>query len=67
MAQRMVYLTVASMVALGIFLTGYDKVSWVLYLPAASMLFAGITGKCHGLVLWRKVLGARDEPPACCR
>ncbi len=53
-AQRMVYLTMATVVSIGIWHTGFDKASWVLYIPAAFTLFAGITGICPGLLFWRK-------------
>lgn len=55
-AIRMLYLTVAVLIAVGIYLTGYDKVHWFLYLPAGMLAFAGATGICPGLIVWSKVL-----------
>ena len=63
-ALRMLFLSIAGVIALGIWLTGFDKAHWLLYVPAAFLAFAGITGICPGLIFWRKV-GLRDEPPAC--
>lgn len=58
-ALRMLFLTVAVLVSIGIWLTGYNKVHWFLYVPVAAMLFAGLTGICPGLMLWKK-LGFKD-------
>lgn len=55
----MLFLTVATLVLVGIWLTGFSKVHWFLYVPPAAMLFAGLTGICPGLMLWRK-LGFKD-------
>jgi hypothetical protein len=55
-AQRMVYLTGAVLILLGISLTGFTKVHWVMYLPVALLTFAGITGFCPGLVFWSRIL-----------
>ena len=58
-ALRMLFLTVAVLISVGIFLTGYKNVHWFLYVPVAAMLFAGLTGICPGLMLWKK-LGFKD-------
>jgi hypothetical protein len=53
-AQRMLLLTFSAVISIGIYLTGFDKASWVLYVPASMALFAGITGTCPGLIFWKK-------------
>ncbi len=53
-AQRMVYLSTAAVVSLGIWHTGFDKASWVLYFPAGLLTLAGITGICPGFLFWKK-------------
>ena len=53
-AQRMTYLTIALVIGTGILLTGFDRVSWVLYIPFGFLLFAGITGICPGFIFWKK-------------
>ena len=63
-ALRMLFLTIAAITAAGIWLTGFDKVHWLLYLPVAFLAFAGITGICPGLIVWSK-LGFKNEPLAC--
>jgi hypothetical protein len=53
-AQRMAYLTIAAVISLGIWHTGLDKASWVFYVPAGFLFFAGITGICPGAIFWQK-------------
>jgi hypothetical protein len=60
----MLFLSVAGVVLLGIWLTGFDKAHWVLYLPVAFFTFAGVTGICPGLIIWNK-LGFKNEPLSC--
>lgn len=54
-AQRMLFLTMAILIALGIYLSGYKSVHWVLYIPAAALFFAAVTGVCPGLMLFKKL------------
>ncbi len=54
-AQRMVFLVMAILIGLGIYLTGYKSVNWVLYIPAIALLFAGVTGICPGMILFKKM------------
>lgn len=53
-AQRMALFTFAAVVGAGIWHTGFDKASWILYVPVAFSLFAGITGICPSLIFWQK-------------
>jgi hypothetical protein len=55
-ALRMVYLTIAVVILLGITLTGFTQVHWVLYIPVVLLLFASATGFCPGLVFWSRIL-----------
>ena len=61
-AIRMLFLTVAALIMLGIWLTGFNVVHWVLYLPVAALLFAGITGICPGYMMFQK-LGFKGQMP----
>ena len=54
-AIRMQFISVAIVVFIGIFLTGFDKVHWFLYVPVVLLLFAGLTGVCPGLLFWKKM------------
>jgi hypothetical protein len=56
----MVFIFVAILIGIGIWLTGYRNVHWFLYLPPAALLFAGITGFCPSFMIFRK-LGFRDQ------
>jgi hypothetical protein len=57
-------LLIACIVAIGILLTGYDKVHWFLYAPVVMLTFAAITGFCPGLIILNK-LGFRHESLVC--
>ena len=54
-ALRMLFLFMAAFIALGIWLTGINNVHWLLYIPPAALLFAGITGICPGMILFKKL------------
>jgi hypothetical protein len=54
-AQRAHFISIASIVFIGIWLTGFDKVHWLLYVPVVALTFAGITGICPGLIFWKRV------------
>lgn len=36
---------------LGIYLTGFDAVHWLLYVPAAGFIFAAVSGICPSQLL----------------
>ena len=50
-AMRFFLLVVSLVTWLGIYLTGFDTVHWVLYLPAVFFLFAAVTGICPGIIM----------------
>ncbi len=54
-AQRMLFFAVAGLISGGIFLSGWDHVHWLLYLPVVMLVFAGATGICPGLLLFKKM------------
>jgi hypothetical protein len=51
----MLFFTVAALLFTGIGLSGWNQVHWFLYLPAGMLVFAGLTGICPGLMLYRKL------------
>jgi hypothetical protein len=55
----MQFLSIAVVVFVGIWLTGFDKAHWFLYVPVVMFAFAGISGICPGLIFWKKV-GFKD-------
>lgn len=54
-ALRMQFLSIATVVFIGIWLTGFGRVHWFLYIPVAFFLFAGATGICPGMIVWKKM------------
>ncbi len=54
-ALRVFYFFAAAVILIGIWLTGFDKVHWFLYLPVAMFAFAGATGWCTSMWLIRKM------------
>ncbi len=54
-ALRMQFLTMAVLFFIGIWLTGFDQAHWFLYVPVVALVLAGITGKCIGLQMWKKL------------
>jgi len=54
-AQRMMFLTAATVLSLGIWLTGYEQTHWLLFLPPIGFLFSALTGFCPPIYLYRKL------------
>ncbi|MDX1696953.1 MAG: hypothetical protein R3308_01640 [Thiohalobacterales bacterium] len=59
-AIRMLFIVMAVLIGIGIWLTGYQNVHWFLYLPPVFLLFAGVTGICPGYMVFRK-MGFRGQ------
>jgi len=56
----MLFLLMAAVILLGIWLTGFGVVHWVLYFPVVALIFAGVTGICPGYIIFRK-LGLKGQ------
>jgi hypothetical protein len=54
-ALRVQFISVALIVLIGIWVTGFHKVHWFLYVPVIALTFAEITGICPGLIFWKKI------------
>ena len=54
-ALNMQFFTIALLFLVGIWLTGFEKVHWFMYVPVVLLIFAGITGICPGLLFWKKI------------
>ena len=54
--QRAFFLFVTVVIFLGIWLTGFNVVHWLLYFPPVVMGFAAVTGICPGLGFMRMVI-----------
>ena len=48
-AMRFFFLVIGSVMLLGIWLTGFNTVHWLLYVPVVFFYFAAVTGICPGL------------------
>ena len=59
-AIRALFIFMAVFIAAGIWLTGWQNVHWLLYIPPAALLFAGVTGICPGYIIFSK-LGFRGQ------
>jgi hypothetical protein len=57
--MRFFLLVSGSIIWLGIWLTGFSIVHWVLYIPAVFFTFAVITGICPGMIISRLIMGER--------
>lgn len=58
-SMRIWYALVSIILWIGIYLTGFSTVNWLLYLPATGFMFAAITGICLSLEGILKVFGAK--------
>ncbi len=54
-ANRMLYLSFSIIMLVGVGLTGFSKVHWLLYVPIVFSASAGITGFCVNLWFWKKL------------
>ena len=57
---RLFFLVIASLMWLGIWLTGFNLVHWVLYVPAVFLVFAAATGICPGILFSNRLFGTSD-------
>jgi len=48
-AVRFFLFVVACVIWVGIWLTGFGTVHWLLYVPAVFFVFAAVTGICPGM------------------
>jgi hypothetical protein len=54
-AMRFFFFVIGSVVLLGIWLTGFKTVHWLLYVPVLFFYFAALTGICPGLIISRNL------------
>lgn len=52
---RVFFLFFGSLMWVGIWLTGFDVVHWILFLPATFFIIAAITGICPGLIFFKEI------------
>ena len=56
-AMRFFFFNTATIVLIGIWLTGFDKVHWFLFTVPAFNLVAAAFGICPGLIMANKIFG----------
>ena len=54
-SMRFFFWGAGSVIWLGIYLTGFDVVHWVSYLPAVFFIFAAVTGICPGIIFSKMI------------
>ncbi len=59
--MRAFFLFAGVLMWLGIWLTGFGAVHWVLYLPTVFFTFAAVTSICPGMIFMNKLFGAKPE------
>lgn len=63
-AMRFFLLVIGSVILLGVWLTGFDKVHWLLYVPVMFFYFAAVTGICPGLSFSSTLFPAKSKTKA---
>jgi hypothetical protein len=49
--MRFFFMVASAWLWLGIWLTGFTVIHWVIYIPAGFFLFAAATGICPGIII----------------
>ncbi len=60
-SMKAFFLFVGLILWAGIWLTGFDVIHWLLYLPATFFLISAIIGICPGLLFFREIF--REKQP----
>ncbi|MES0328093.1 MAG: hypothetical protein ABUK13_07880 [Gammaproteobacteria bacterium] len=55
--MRFFFLVAAAVILTGIWLTGFEVVHWLLYIPVIFFSFAAATGFCPGMHLSKMLFG----------
>lgn len=59
-STRFFLLVISLVLWLGIWLTGFGRAHWILYVPATFLLFAAISGICPGMMFSRLLFSRRS-------
>ncbi len=60
-SMRFFFLVSGVIIWLGIYLTGFNIVHWLMFFPAVFFIFAAITGICPGIIISKMLL--KDKTP----
>lgn len=61
-AMRNFFFVTGSILWLGIWLTGFGQVHWLLYVPAVFFAFAVVTGICPGIIISKMLFKETGSP-----
>jgi len=59
-SMRLFFTLAGSMLWLGIWLTGFATVHWVMYLPATFFLIAAVSGICPGIIITKLIFSEKS-------
>lgn len=54
--QRVLFINIATLSMIGIWLTGFEHIHWFAYIVPAALLFAAVSGYCVGMDIARGLL-----------
>ncbi|MHA4809537.1 hypothetical protein ACX0G9_15600 [Flavitalea flava] len=60
-SMRLWFAIMGAILWAGIYFTGFSKVNWLVYLPAAGLVFAGISGVCPSQMLLFKIFPGKNK------
>jgi len=60
-AMKAFFLFVGLFMWVGIWLTGFAVVHWLLYLPATFFLISAVTGICPGMIFFQEIFRDKDS------
>jgi hypothetical protein len=60
-ALRLFFFGSGTVIWIGIWLTGFATVHWLLYFPAVFFYFAAISGICPGIIISKIALPEKKE------
>lgn len=61
LSMKVFFLFVGLLLWAGIWLTGFDRIHWLLYLPATFFLFSAITGICPGMIFFNELFNKQQS------
>lgn len=63
-AMKAFFLFVGLVLWSGIWLTGFEVVHWILYIPATFFLISAVTGICPGMIFFNEIFREKRAPSA---
>jgi hypothetical protein len=62
-SKKAFFLFVGLILWMGIWLTGFKVVHWLLYLPATFFLISAVTGICPGMIFFKELFREKQSQP----